>query len=183
MYANLLDYDLPAEDRDEFIQIAIKTHYFSFFKSFIKISVILLVLIAIFLLFGFGSFFVITALIGFTIIFYIIYRILFIWKNRVYLITNKRVICIYQENLLDRKVTEVSFSKILSTNYQIKGLAQHLFNFGSVELRIADSSQGIILKNIPDPYKIQEYVIDLKNKKTDKITKKTSKKRKNFLIR
>ncbi len=182
MQDELQDFDLPAEDKDEFIKIAIRTHFSYFFMPFSKVLVILLFLIIFILIFGFGNLSIIIFILCLSVAIYVIYKEYFIWKNRVYLITNKRVICIYQKNFFDRKVTELNFNKILSTDYEIKGFIQHMLNFGNVGLRIADSSQEILLKNISDPYKIQEYIIKLKNQKKNP-SKNAPKKSKNYLIR
>jgi uncharacterized membrane protein YdbT with pleckstrin-like domain len=54
------------------------------------------------------------------------------WHFSVYIVTNERLVQIKQNGFFDRKVVDISHSKIQSVNYEVKGLQATLFHFGTI---------------------------------------------------
>lgn len=170
-------YDYIEEDKDEEIVLTIRTHYFYLLKPFLKVVGLAIVIIIDLKLFGLSKFSQIIITAAGLIALYIIAKNYYIWENDICILTNKRMIDVNQRSFLNRSVSEASLDKILSSSYEIKTLAQNLFNFGNVYLKIAGFKEGLVLEDVVDPYNLQQIIIatqrkkiaaDLPHKKNDK---------------
>ncbi|MGC8775915.1 MAG: PH domain-containing protein [Minisyncoccia bacterium] len=74
------------------------------------------------------------------------------------LITNKRIIDVEQFNLFKRDESELRFEDVEDIKVEISGIIPSLFKFGNINIQSAGETREIILKNIPDPYKIKDLV-------------------------
>ena len=89
---------------------------------------------------------------------YSLYR-WYLWSNGVYIITSQRVIEMTQKSLFHRSIAEAELEKIQEITTDIKGAIPTFLNFGSVFIQTASSSSKIELKNIPDPYDVQQVIV------------------------
>lgn len=85
-----------------------------------------------------------------------------IWRKDIFIITNQRIVDINQKDLFDKEVAEMNYYKVRDVIYQVKGVLATTFDFGRVELHLAGGAI-LALERVPNPQKIQELIIKLKN--------------------
>jgi uncharacterized membrane protein YdbT with pleckstrin-like domain len=79
------------------------------------------------------------------------------WYFTVHIVTNQRFIQIKQEGLFKRTVVDIGLDKIQNINYQIAGLQETLFGFGTI---IVQTFVGdLVLKYIHHPAEVQSRLI------------------------
>ena len=79
------------------------------------------------------------------------------WWFSVFIITNERLIQIFQKGFFNRKVVDISHSKIQSVNYEVKGLQATLFGFGTI---IVQTYVGdLVLPFIHKPERIHQLMV------------------------
>jgi hypothetical protein len=76
------------------------------------------------------------------------------WWFDVYIITDERVIDISFNNLLDKKFSEAKLSMIQDTTSRVIGVAQTMFNYGTVFIQTAAEVSEIHFEMVPNPEKI-----------------------------
>jgi len=73
------------------------------------------------------------------------------WFFDSYIITNQRVINIDFSNYINKKISEANIKNIQDISTRISGLSQTFFNYGTVHIQTASSTDVIVFKNIPNP--------------------------------
>ncbi len=76
------------------------------------------------------------------------------WYFDVYIITDERVVDIDFNNLLDKKFSEAKLSMIQDVTSRQIGVAQTMFNYGSVLIQTAAEVNELRFDNIPNPEKV-----------------------------
>ncbi|HLC89825.1 MAG: hypothetical protein A3J65_00850 [Candidatus Buchananbacteria bacterium RIFCSPHIGHO2_02_FULL_45_11b] len=89
-------------------------------------------------------------------------RLFIVWYYRVFIITNQRLIDVDQQGVFTRIVSSEPLIKIQDVFYQIKGVWQTFARCGTVRITIAESKTAIEIRNIPQPQKIQQLILQLK---------------------
>jgi uncharacterized membrane protein YdbT with pleckstrin-like domain len=86
------------------------------------------------------------------------------YSQSVFLITNQRLINVFQDGFLKRKITETDLNKVQDASSSTSGLFKTMLKFGDLTLRTAGASKGeeIIVKNIPHPYEVQQRIANIK---------------------
>ncbi|MCL5094142.1 MAG: PH domain-containing protein [Patescibacteria group bacterium] len=85
----------------------------------------------------------------------------YVWFFDVYIITDKRIIEVKNRGVFSREITELPLGKIEDLNYKLTGFFSTLFDFGTINL-FSTSKMDIIIKNVPDPKRIQNLIRELK---------------------
>lgn len=88
----------------------------------------------------------------------VLIRKIIIWKFNKYIITNQRLIKTSHEGLFKRLVVETPLDRILNVSYKTTGMISVLLDFGDVEVQVVGLIEPILLKNIPYPAKIKDYL-------------------------
>lgn len=83
-----------------------------------------------------------------------------IWHYNVFVITNKRVIDIYQKGIFSRDVSEIMLSKVLDVSYQRKGILQTIFKYGNIYLQVAGNEIKLVIAKIKNPQETQRILSD-----------------------
>jgi hypothetical protein len=79
------------------------------------------------------------------------------WYYSVFIVTNERLIQIKQKGFFDRRVTDISHSKIQSVNYEIKGMAATMLHYGTI---IVQTYVGdLVLRFIHHPADVQQLLV------------------------
>lgn len=78
------------------------------------------------------------------------------WYFSVFIITSERFIQVKQRGFFDRKVQDISHSRIQSVNYEIKGLQPTLFKFGTIYVQTFVGD--IVLPAIHHPEEVQQHL-------------------------
>ena len=78
-----------------------------------------------------------------------------------WVVTTDRIINIEQQGLFKRTTSELNLSSIQDVTAEIKGPIQTFFHYGNCYVQTAAEKQRFVLKNIPNPERVQESIIHL----------------------
>lgn len=79
----------------------------------------------------------------------------------VWIITSKRVVNIEQRGLFSREISEVALDKIQDVTTDVRGVIPTFLNFGDVQIQTAAEQEKFLFRNIPDPYKTKDLLMQL----------------------
>ena len=147
--------------QNERILLATRQHWFVLFSN-ILLEILLVVLLVVGIsaaavvnpLAGFGFILVLVPLIG-------MLRDILIWRNREYIVTNRRVIQI--NGVFSKDVVDSSLEKVNDVKMS-QSMFGRMFDYGDVEILTA-SEMGInLFKRIGDPVKFKTAMLNAKEK-------------------
>ncbi|PIU24035.1 hypothetical protein COT12_03240 [Candidatus Berkelbacteria bacterium CG08_land_8_20_14_0_20_39_8] len=143
---------------DEKVIQVVRRHPIVFFWPLLQATLALAVAIIIQIFFGFGTAFYTVAVLAAFFIFAVLFKIFFIFNNSFCLITSQRVISVDQKGFFNRIITETEFSKIQDVSNSTAGMIGTTLNVGQVIIQTAGKENKLIIKQIPDPYQIQQEI-------------------------
>lgn len=76
-------------------------------------------------------------------------------------ITNDRLVDINQNGLLARTIAEFDLYQIQDVTSEVDGLFPSIFNYGNLTIQTAGAIPKAIIKNIPDPHRLRQVILDL----------------------
>ena len=79
------------------------------------------------------------------------------WYFTIHIVTDQRLAQITQKGLFNRSVVDIGLEKILSVNYQIAGLQETIFGFGTIVVQTFVGD--LVLRYIHHPGKVQTAII------------------------
>jgi len=91
-------------------------------------------------------------------LFFSLYRY-FIWNNGISIVTNQRVIKVNQRGLFAREISEAEIERIQEVSTRIVGPIHTMLNFGDVDIDTASDNGKIDLKDVSDPYNVQQAIV------------------------
>jgi uncharacterized membrane protein YdbT with pleckstrin-like domain len=94
----------------------------------------------------------------FIVLFYIAYH-LYGYRNSISVLSNERILSILQKGFFNRRIVEAELDRIQDVSSDIKGIMQTSFGFGDVTIRTASKDSLLMLKNIGDPYDVQQAIV------------------------
>lgn len=83
------------------------------------------------------------------------------WYFNIYIVTNRHIVDVDLQNLLNRYTTEVRLEDIQSPRAKIQGIFGSLFNYGDVHIESAARSQIIDFESVPKPDFVVDRIQDL----------------------
>ncbi len=83
------------------------------------------------------------------------------WFYNVSIITDQRVIDLDFPNVMEHSMSEAQLEKVEDITHKQIGAAGSLFDFGTVYIQTAGSSQNIEFQNVPRPRDVQDILVDL----------------------
>lgn len=174
------EYEFAGQDDKEVVLEVVRQHWKFLIMPIIKIIGLLLILAVLFYFFGAS---IVTSYAIYIVIIWILYIIAvnwFKWANTIYLLTNHRIVCVYQLGFFKRVVSEAVLENILFLSHKIEGLSNTMLNVGSIHIRASGvTEEEIVLYNIYDPYLVQQEIVQAQKKYTDRVAE-IDKKDKNF---
>lgn len=91
-----------------------------------------------------------------------LFEAFFCLKGTLTIITNQRVVMRRQQGFFRRGISEVELSNIQELSAITKGLINNLFGNGSVLIKTAAGEKSVLeIKNVPDPYLVQQKISEL----------------------
>lgn len=90
-------------------------------------------------------------------------RNIVIWYFQTFIITNQRIIDIDKKGLFQKTVSDIPLAKTSDVFYEIRGIWQTVARIGNVYVVLSDSKTQIEIKNISQPYRIQQLILQLKS--------------------
>jgi Bacterial PH domain len=85
------------------------------------------------------------------------------WYFDVFIVTNKRLVDIKFNNLINKHFAEADMDVIQDVSSSVRGIFGTFFNFGTVLVQTASEINQIIFKNVPNPEKIIKAIQELRN--------------------
>lgn len=79
----------------------------------------------------------------------------------VWIVTNDRVIDVEQLSLFSRSISELDLYNIQDVTSDIKGFFPTIFHYGTVTVKTASTNPNILFRDIPNPDKVREDLIEL----------------------
>ncbi len=147
--------------QNERIVLATRQHWFVLFSNIVLEIVLTLALVVgvsaavtVNPLAGFGFILVLVPLIG-------MLRDILIWRNREYIVTNRRVIQIsgvFSKNVVDSSLEKVNDVKMSQSMFG------RMFDYGDVEILTASETGDNLFKRIGDPVKFKTAMLNAKEK-------------------
>ncbi len=152
------DFTFKGQRPNEAVLNVVRRHPIVFFWPLLQSTLVLAVIVIVLVYFDFGVIFYIIAGIGLLYIFEIIFKIRFIYLDSFCLVTNQRVINVDQRGFFDRRITETELSKIQDVTNTTSGMWATALNFGEIIIQTAGTESRLIIKYIPDPYRLQQEI-------------------------
>ncbi len=79
-------------------------------------------------------------------------------------VTNYRVFDVSQSSIFNKKITEINLKDIKSISFTKNGIIRTIFNFGDLKIETENSITNLEIKDIKDPFDIQQLINDRKDK-------------------
>lgn len=139
---------------------AILGHPYILYLPALKAMMLLVLAVAMFL------FFPVLNIVGIVlVVFAVIYliRAIYCFKESLFIITDQRLFIVNQVGFFRRKVTEIDLYKILDITSETGGFAKTILKYGDLVIRTAGAQEGggLVIKNIPDPYSVEQRIAGL----------------------
>lgn len=157
--------ELDDQRSDEDIVIESRMHPWVLAKAGVVTILLTALVVLAFLIWGASQIsFIILGIIVLMLAVYLLTKV-FTYRNTTLVVTNQRVIYIYQKSLFRRIVQEVELDNIFNLQYKIEGVFKSLLNFGNLDLSsVGDESNRIIAYDIENPAFVHEKISDLRSK-------------------
>ncbi len=85
------------------------------------------------------------------------------WIRNQVIITNKKIVDIYQRKFFDVVVSEAPFYEVDDISFRQKGVWAHIFNYGNLTINFKNSKVILEIKKIHDPAGTSSILQDIKN--------------------
>jgi hypothetical protein len=82
----------------------------------------------------------------------------------VWIVTDQRIINIEQKGLFSRVVSELELENIQDITSDVRGVIATFLNYGDLFVQTAAEKERFIFRNIPDPYKVKDMIMNLQEK-------------------
>ncbi len=98
----------------------------------------------------------------------------FIWWHDIYILTNQRLIDIDQRKIFHKIVAEIPLENVQEVVYEVKGLRETVFKFGTVKVLTGSGNTVSEVKGITDPLSVQQTILRESTKRKKELrTEKT----------
>lgn len=153
------------QDDDEIIYLAVRPHLISNI-SWIFTSIVMLIVPFFFSYFSFLDFLPLRYRFSSIFFWYLItfmfsFEKFLSWYFDFYLITNKRIVDISFNNLLNKHFAQTDISMIQDVSSSVKGFLGTFFNFGDLLIQTAAEINQINFEKVPNPSKIIKLIKEL----------------------
>lgn len=162
------NYHFEGQRANEEVIFVIKRHPWVLASpSFLGIAAVIIIFVGI-LIFGFSKTTSILIVVG--VLYFLVSGAYqwFVYNNYLFILTSERVIIIIQKGLFGRKIIEAELDKIQNITTEIKGPLRTFLNFGDVILRTAGIDPTMVMDNVPNPYEVQQKIIQYCRVEADK---------------
>lgn len=101
----------------------------------------------------FGTLFLVAFIIG--------VRAFIEWQLNAFLLTNERVIHVYQKGFFTRMVSETTYGKITDVKFSVRGPLQTLLGLGTVEVQTEGQGENLAIEGVRRPSTAQALITDV----------------------
>jgi membrane protein YdbS with pleckstrin-like domain len=81
------------------------------------------------------------------------------YRSSVSILSDQRILNVNQKGFFNRQITEAELTRIQDVSTNIQGVFQTMFNFGNVAIRTASKDTVLTLRNMGDPYDVQQSIV------------------------
>lgn len=168
MAANIKrQYTFKGQKEGEEVILFLRRHWMTHLTPlFVSLVVFIVPLVTVFILvYQYNLSFIPDQIIWFGIFIWFLIGVFFFiynwldWYLDIFLVTSIRIIDIDQHGLFHRTVGEASLDKVQDVIYEIKGIRQTLFNYGSVIIHTGGPTGDIVFEDVHDPQQVQRLLI------------------------
>ncbi|OGD61925.1 hypothetical protein A2215_02205 [Candidatus Berkelbacteria bacterium RIFOXYA2_FULL_43_10] len=154
------EFTFNGQRPDESVEEVVKNHPYVLFFPGLKAVVLLAVPVGIFIFYGANIVFSVATFLCLILAFAIFAKAYYIYSASVLIVTSERILYLDQLNFFKRKIIESELNKVQDIASSTEGMVKTTLNFGDLIIRTAGAGQGneIIIKNISDPYSIQQEI-------------------------
>ncbi|MFA7244238.1 MAG: PH domain-containing protein [Patescibacteria group bacterium] len=155
-----LEFTFKGQRADETVEEVVKNHPFVLFWPGIKAVILLAIPVGVFFFTGASTYFTLATLIFVLSAFAVFARPYYEYAASVLILTNQRVMYLAQRGFFGRKIIETELRNIVDISSDTSGAIRMSLGFGDLIIRTAGAGIGteIIVKNISDPFEIQQEV-------------------------
>ncbi|HYV33670.1 MAG TPA: PH domain-containing protein [Candidatus Limnocylindria bacterium] len=89
-----------------------------------------------------------------------------LWLLNVNVATNKRLVTVEYKTLLNKKVLETPFERILNVSFSVKGFWQTLFGFGEVVVQVKGLPEPMLMRQVAKPAEVKDFLWKLCREKS-----------------
>ncbi len=83
------------------------------------------------------------------------------WQLNAFVLTNERIIHVYQKGFFTRTVSEATYEKVTDVRSVIRGPLQTILNIGSVEVQTPGDGENLRIEGVREPAKVQAFLTNL----------------------
>lgn len=83
------------------------------------------------------------------------------WQLNAFLVTNQRIIHVFQKGLFTRMVSALPYENITDVRSTVKGPLQTALGLGTIEILSTGGAEPMRLEGVRNPNSVQTYLIDL----------------------
>jgi hypothetical protein len=160
------------QEKDEIIYLAVRPHWVTNL-SWILITIFMIIVPLFFRYFSFLNFFPAQYRFSAILFWYLItfiysFEKFLSWYFDFYLVTDKRIVDIDFNNLLNKHFAETDISMIQDMSSSVRGLLGTFFNFGDLLIQTASEINQISFDKVPNPDKIIKLLKELQESEKSK---------------
>lgn len=85
---------------------------------------------------------------------------LYSWNCTLFVLTTERIIFLEQHGFFQRELVESALTTIQQVSHHVHGILPTIFTYGNLVINAGNAPQPIIIRNIPDPYDIQQEILE-----------------------
>lgn len=159
-------FDFPEREKDEEIILAVRSHWLINLK-WVIIAVIMVFVPSLFKFLNLLQslplrYQIVSSLFWYLLIFIYIFERFLDWYFDVFIITDKRLVDIKFNNLLNKHFAEANIDMIQDVSSSVRGVLGTFFNFGTILVQTASEINQIIFRSVPNPEKIIKLLQELR---------------------
>lgn len=126
-----------------------------FWRGFLIFTLIITPFFFMFWLFSRGWWGIALFSVSLALALFLFVRALYFWHRNAFVVTNQKVIDIFQAGSLEKIVTEVHLDKIHNVSYKIKGVFPTIFNYGKIKIQTVGGETDLEFDKVKNPAKVQ----------------------------
>ncbi len=171
MHETLHELAFEGQKDDENLLVFVRQHWFLLIAPTIYAiitSILPLILIVAFASFivtypGASVIFMLVWTLYLMCIFYALaYKVVFYILN-VWIVTNSRILDIWQKGFFHREVAELHLESIQDISVNTKGIVQSYLNFGNIDIQTAATENHFTFEEVPNPITIKDAIMNAAN--------------------
>lgn len=153
-----MPYLFQGQHSDEDVLLVCKQHPLVLLHPLLLAALILLVPFFLNIFMSFNLFFGVVLLTSLLVALVVGGVAWYAWVNSILILTNQRVILLWQRGLVHREFTECTLGSIQQVSHEVRGLLHTMFGYGDIMIYTGGSQKPFLVPHVPDPYDVQQEI-------------------------